>query len=169
MLSIRTAGPPDLPAICTLSDQINRQHWHMHADVFVDPDRYDAQTDGAAARVAQSSAFWLEHLEAADSTLLVAKLADSVVGFITAKILPVTAIPFLAARQVCRIGTIVIDTSAQQRGVGSALMAAAEAWARQRDVVEMRLEVFDFNHDAMRFYDNVGFAVQSHIMIKALR
>ena len=173
MFSTRIACVTDLSAICSLADQINRQHWRAHPDIFVNPDHLGNaavadQQSAATARLSQHSAFWQQQIDAPDSTLVVALHAELVVGFITVKILPATEIPFLAARQVCRIGTIVIDASMQARGIGTALMTAAEDWARQRDVVEMRLEVFDFNRDATRFYDHAGFAVQSHIMAKAL-
>ena len=176
MFSTRTACANDLPAICDLANQINRQHWRMHSETFIDPDQCDSATLGdpglaqaATTRLSQHDVFWRRQLDAPDGTMLVAHQAETVVGFVSATILPVTEIPFLAVRRVCRIGTLVVDATTQGSGIGGALMAAAEEWARRRDVVEMRLEVFDFNRNALRFYDNAGFAVQSHIMTKALR
>ena len=47
-------------------------------------------------------------------------------------------------------------------------MDGATNWAREHDAVEIRLEVFDFNRNAMVFYAAQGYGVQSHIMSKSL-
>lgn len=165
LISIRQASAGDLAAICSLADDINRQHWQHHPQVFL-----DVAAEGAADpdQLSRHSDFWLQAIGEREGTMLVAVAGQTVVGFVMARILPQPEIPFLAPRRVCRIGTIVVDTSMQGQGIGQRLMAAAEDWARRHDVVEMRLEVFDFNHDAMRFYDAAGFAVQSHILIRPL-
>lgn len=162
MISVRQASSADLPAICLLADEINRQHWRHHPKVFLDPDAEDA------AVPSRHSEFWLQAIDDREGAVLMALTAQQVVGFVTARIMPQPEIPFLNGRRVCRIGTIVVHTSLHGQGIGQRLMAAADDWARQRDVVEMRLEVFDFNRDAMRFYDAAGFAVQSHILTRSL-
>lgn len=47
-------------------------------------------------------------------------------------------------------------------------MDAATVWGREHHTVEMRLEVFDFNRNALAFYEHLGFSVQPHIMRKLM-
>jgi aminoglycoside 6'-N-acetyltransferase len=54
------------------------------------------------------------------------------------------------------------------RGVGTALLRAAEAWARARGVERMTLDVDAANDAALRLYERVGYRVWSHEMDKAI-
>ena len=45
----------------------------------------------------------------------------------------------------------------RRRGVGTRLLAAAEAWARERGLAELRLRVHEANHAALDLYLRAGF------------
>lgn len=60
---------------------------------------------------------------------------------------------------VARLYSLVRDPAATGRGVGAALLAAAERAAAARGRVEMRLEVREDNHAAQDLYARRGYAV----------
>ncbi|KJH68506.1 GNAT family N-acetyltransferase [Chromobacterium violaceum] len=154
---IRKADAQDLDAICRLAAQINRQHHQALPELFL-----------AAADADADRAFWRARLEGEDSVLLVAEREGAVLAFLTAQLQNSPPLPFLQARRICRIGTIVVDEACQGQGMGSRLLAAAEDWGRRRDADELRLEVMQFNQGALAFYARHGLAAQSQIMSKSL-
>ncbi len=156
-MDIKQATLSDMASVCKLADQVNYVHHKELPDVFINPD----ETEG-------SRAFWTNQLEANDSAFLVAKIASNVVGFITAKITENTEVPFLIRRKVCRIGTIVVLDSHQNKGIGGKLMSAIEEWAADSGAKEVRLEVMAFNENARLFYYKCGYLTSSQIMAKII-
>jgi GNAT superfamily N-acetyltransferase len=52
---------------------------------------------------------------------------------------------------------VVVDQTVRGRGIGRALLAAAEAWARGRGAVRIALLADEANLPALDFYDRLGF------------
>lgn len=153
---VRQAENADLPGICLLSEEINRQH-HEHV-----PEIFVAQTDHV-----REEAFWLALLQGAQSTIFIAENDHAVLGFASVSWSENTAVPFLKVKRICRIGTIVVTQAKRKQGIGQDLMNAAIQWGQQQDAHEVRLEVLNFNQDAMRFYARMGFQVMSTILQRA--
>ncbi|MBX9901329.1 MAG: GNAT family N-acetyltransferase [Burkholderiaceae bacterium] len=153
---IRQAENADLQRICLLSEEINRHH-HQHV-----PEIFVAQTDHV-----REEAFWLALLQGAQSTIFVAECDHAVLGFASVSWSENTAVPFLNVKRICRIGTIVVTEAKRKQGIGENLMNAAIQWGQQQDAHEVRLEVLNFNRDAMRFYARMGFQVMSTILQRA--
>jgi [ribosomal protein S18]-alanine N-acetyltransferase len=66
---------------------------------------------------------------------------------------------FAAARlvaDICEIEAIAVVESARRKGVGSALLRAASAWASALGAQKMELEVRAGNERAIRFYETAG-------------
>jgi ribosomal protein S18 acetylase RimI-like enzyme len=53
-------------------------------------------------------------------------------------------------------------------GVGQALMQAGEAWARERGLPVLSLDVWSTNQPALAFYRTLGYRAESSCLIKAL-
>jgi GNAT superfamily N-acetyltransferase len=66
------------------------------------------------------------------------------------------------------IGILVVAGDAEGRGVGAALLDAAERWARARAHGCLTLNVFDANQRARRLYERGGFAPDTIKYKKAL-
>jgi GNAT superfamily N-acetyltransferase len=66
------------------------------------------------------------------------------------------------------VSDLVVAGGAEGRGVGSALLAAAEDWSRARGHRLLTLNVFDENHRARRLYDRVGYRPDTLRMVKVL-
>jgi len=67
------------------------------------------------------------------------------------------------------ISDLVVAPAAEGRGVGRALMAAAEAWARERGYRLLTLNVFDANQRARALYERLGYRPDVIKLVKPLR
>lgn len=100
----------------------------------------------------------------ADQALLVAELAGRRAGFLHA----VTRLDFFEQRPAGHVSTIVVAPDAERRGVGRALLAGAEAWARSRGYPTLGLSVFERNDRARAAYERAGFGVETLRYVKRL-
>ena len=57
-----------------------------------------------------------------------------------------------------QIAGLVVDRAYRRQGIGAALMAEAEAWARQQGCAMMRLRSSSTRTPAHRFYEGLGYA-----------
>jgi ribosomal protein S18 acetylase RimI-like enzyme len=63
-------------------------------------------------------------------------------------------------RRHAHVSVIAASAEAARSGVGRALMDFAEAWARERELTMMTLNVFANNTTARRFYEKSGMDVE---------
>ena len=66
------------------------------------------------------------------------------------------------------VGMLVVVEEAEGKGIGSALMRAAEAWAREQGYRKLTLTVFEANRKARALYDHLGYAPEMHRCVKML-
>ncbi len=59
----------------------------------------------------------------------------------------------------CKLDKLYVHPAWQRRGVGAALLAAVEAWARTQPARRLRLQVNRGNTQALRAYAKYGFAI----------
>ena len=88
-------------------------------------------------------------LASSSAALLVARLADRLAGYALVLFRPRSAIG--------RLYSIAVAPHMSGLGIGSALLSGAEAAARRRGCLAMRLEVHDHNTAAIRRYEKSGF------------
>ncbi len=67
------------------------------------------------------------------------------------------------------VSDLVVAPGAEGRGIGRALMEAAEAWARARGYRLLTLNVFGDNVRARALYDRLGYRPDTTKMVKELR
>lgn len=117
---------------------------------------FEADADALADRIGRHSR--------AGEPVLVAKLGQELVGCLTWHVMPVIHRP----RPVGRITMLVVSGKARRKGVGRALVEAAEARLRQRGcgLVEVTSNVK--LRAAHAFYERLGFERTSHRFAKAL-
>ena len=93
--------------------------------------------------------------EAPDARVLIAEGADgTVLGWIH-----VFGNRRLESDPDAEIGGLVVDEAARGRGVGSALMASAETWAKERGYTAVSVRTNVIRVDAHRFYKARGYEV----------
>ena len=101
-----------------------------------------------------------------DQTVLVAESAEGeTLGFVHLH----TATDFHTGERHGHVSDIVVASAAEGRGVGAALMAAAEDWARARRFRLLTLHVFGANRRARALYERLGYRLDIVKMIKTLR
>ncbi|NJO43204.1 MAG: GNAT family N-acetyltransferase [Cyanobacteria bacterium CRU_2_1] len=61
---------------------------------------------------------------------------------------------------------LYVHPAHRRRGMGSALMRHAEAWAWERGDRQIGLQVFSHNQPALRLYEKLGYEPQSIWMVK---
>lgn len=66
------------------------------------------------------------------------------------------------------VDILVVGENAEGHGVGRALMAQVEQWARERDCREVVLDVFSGNEHAIGFYERCGYQPDHIRMTKPL-
>ena len=74
---------------------------------------------------------------------------------------------FSGARHA-HISVIAVTRETEGRGVGRALMAYAEQWARDRGHTRLTLSVFERNRRAQALYERAGFEVEMRRYAKEL-
>jgi RimJ/RimL family protein N-acetyltransferase len=86
-----------------------------------------------------------------DAALFVAEAEGELVGRLS-----LMRDPHPASRHVADLG-LMVAASHRRRGIGTALMAAAEAWARGAEVAKLELHVFPHNEPALALYEKLGY------------
>lgn len=66
------------------------------------------------------------------------------------------------------VGILAVPESAAGQGAGSALMRAAEAWARAQGFRKLTLTVFEGNRGARAVYEHLGYAPETLRYVKVL-
>lgn len=63
---------------------------------------------------------------------------------------------------------LYVSSAHRRRGIGSALMQLAEAWAKERGDRQIGLQVFQQNQPGLNLYEKLGYRPQSVWMVKPL-
>lgn len=95
---------------------------------------------------------------------LVAILEDTLVGVISLHALPM----FHRSGHLGRITSLVVAASRRGSGVGSALMASADAWFQSQKCVKVEVTSGGQRADAHRFYQRLGFEREGQRLAKNL-
>ncbi len=146
-LTVRPARREDYAGLCALWDQLDRLHAELRPDYF----RAPAGPTRSARAVALA-------LGLHDRTILVAEQAGELLGLVTAALARPDPGPLTTRRVRGHVPELVVAPGHRRRGVGRALMRAAEAWALERGAVELVLTVWEGNLAAEAFYARLGYA-----------
>jgi aminoglycoside 6'-N-acetyltransferase len=147
-IAIRPAIPEDAPAEAEL------EHGSAIHHASIDPDRWQVPTLDA---VAASRRYW--HGTDPRAAAFVAEAGGHVVGMVE---LWLRRPKDAANAQIARVRahlSIVVAPEWRGHGVGTELMAAAEAWARTAGAERMTLGMDAANTGARRLYERLGYTV----------
>ena len=144
-MRIRSAGTDDIADLTRLNLEVHSIHLAAMPDVY---------RPTTAAEVGE----WFRgRLADAATKVLVADEDGVAVGYVIVRRLEWAGHIFALPRVMAEVDQLGVATSARRRGVGRALMAAAEAQARSWGVPTLVLSVVGFNGDALAFYRALGY------------
>jgi ribosomal protein S18 acetylase RimI-like enzyme len=148
--TIRLARPDDHPAICAIVETADELHRDALPWLFRRP-------EGPPRPVEDFADFFRGEKCAA----LVADVGRVVgVAFVLLRSAP--AVPLFHQQSYAVLDNIAVDPEFRRRGIGTKLTAGAVGWARARGAAWLELGVYEFNRDAIAFYDALGFQILSH-------
>lgn len=98
------------------------------------------------------------------SRLLIAETGERRLGFVLLEELR----DYFTLERHGHVGILAVTEGAEGRGVGGALIRAAESWARERGYRTLTLNVFSGNSHAREVYEHLGFEADTIKYIKAL-
>lgn len=162
--AIRTATDDDAPAMAAL------EHASAIHHAAIDPDRWRVPT---LEDVAAHRRFWLETKPRDEAFVAVAPADGSETSVVIGMVELWLRRP-RAVRGSARIPRIEVDLGVavadgwRGHGVGTALLQAAESWARERGAERMSLDLDADNTGALRLYERMGYVTWGHTMDKAI-
>lgn len=151
--AVRRAVAAEIDAVARINSQVQAIHAAAHPNFFKPP---SATTFPAA--------FWQERLEQPDAVILVALLADEVVGYLYADTDPALATSTTYEQRRLFIHQIGVDEKQRSRGAGAALLATAREIARSQGIPLLALTTWAFNEQAVRFFRREGFEIYNYRM-----
>ena len=98
------------------------------------------------------------------SRVLIAEAGDERLGFMLLEELR----DYFTLERHGHVGILAVTDGAEGRGVGGALIRAAESWARDRGYRTLTLNVFTGNQHARDVYEHLGFEPDTIKYIKKL-
>jgi len=154
---IRPAVWADYEALCPLFAELDRFHREARPDLFV-PIAGPVRSPGLVRGL----------IEGKDSAILVAERVEGLVGLALLIERQIPASLVRPARRVVEMENLVVTAAVRGQGIGRALLATAEAWARDRRIAALELGVHEFNEGAVGFYHRAGMQTALRRMQKAV-
>jgi putative acetyltransferase len=138
-VQIRRAEPGDASALVALASAVGAEPegWLL--------------ADAAWRSVADERRYIRAVRKHPDAALFVAEDEGSVVGRLS-----LARDPHPASSHVADLG-LMVAASHRRRGIGSALLEAADGWARSSRVAKLELHVFPYNAPAIALYEQCGY------------
>jgi GNAT superfamily N-acetyltransferase len=91
-----------------------------------------------------------EAIAAEESTILVAESGDGELVGVVSAYLDLNSVRFGLR---CWVEDLVVDPARRSEGIGTALLDAAKAWAKQKGATHLELDTALGRSDAQRFYE----------------
>jgi len=90
--------------------------------------------------------------------LLVAEAKKRLIGVLHATLHRTSRSGPKAARRYVVVECLIVSPDARRIGVGKALMAEVHEWAAENRAKQIELTVWEFNEDALAFYESLGYS-----------
>jgi len=142
---IRRARFDDYAQACRLNDALDELHRDRLPWMFKTPDRPP-----------RSEAYFSDLLNREDSAVFVAD-AGHVVGIAFGLLRLAPEFPVFRQQRWGVLDGLVVDPTWRRRGIGKRLTHAVEEWALESGAPWIELNLYDFNTEARRFYEALGY------------
>ncbi len=149
---VRFAARADLPAVNQLRKQVNDLHVAGRPEIFK-PD-FPAELRDYLYAVFDDSG----------KDVVVAELDGAILGFATLNSVHRPETPYMYERHFLDVDEFCVAESARRQGVGRALTDFIRNIAKSRGFSRVELNMWEFNRDALAFYEAVGFSTYRRYM-----
>ncbi len=147
MPTIRPARRDDYEGVVAVLQELDA----FHADALP---HFFRPLDGPA----RSVPWFVETLDHPEALLLVAEHDGRIVGVLTGMVRQNPDLPMFVPRRWLVVDSVAVLSAYRRLGIGRALMDRAHAWAHAHSLAEVELTVWEFNDDALAFYESLGYA-----------
>jgi ribosomal protein S18 acetylase RimI-like enzyme len=154
---IRAATPHDLDGVNRVLGEVDAYHHHALSHIFRIP-------EGSPRAIA----YLLAVIDADDAALYVAECDGTVIGVVQVGARSTPDIPLLVPRRYAVVETLAVLAAHRRVGVGRALMERAQRWTAEHGMTEIELNVWEFNRDAIAFYQALGYGTVRRTMHRDL-
>lgn len=155
-ISVRKYNNNDNDSVIKLYYQIDNQHYQKLPDEFLEP-----------IKIIRDNKYFENIISSNDSILFVAEIDNLIVGLIEVYIKQNTTIVSNPIK-IGYIYAIVVDENYRREGIGKKLLSEAKEWLKSNEVKRVDLRVYDFNNEAMKFFSNYEFNIQSYFLTSKL-
>ena len=155
--AVRFAREDDLDRVNELRKQVNDLHVAGKPDVF--------RPGFSEALRGYLRVIW----EDPQKEIVVAELDGTVCGFAVLNHVVRPENPYMFERNYLDIDEFCVDEACRRRGVASAMIRFIKSFAREKGFGRIELNMWEFNRDALAFYEASGFTTYRRYMEMALR
>jgi diamine N-acetyltransferase len=103
-----------------------------------------------------------------DSVIYLATDNNQIIGAMVLLVKVNQPLAILKERRFVMLDCISIKKEYQNRAIGKDLLSLMEVWAVGKGISEIELNVYEFNRNAIRLYEKLGFTTYSRRMHKSL-
>jgi ribosomal protein S18 acetylase RimI-like enzyme len=152
-LIIRPATIDDYDGVALVFDEIDQLHRQALPHIF-----------RAVAGNALERAYFEAQLDDSEADWLLAECEAEILGFAAVRIVHGPDRPMLVPRRFVEVSSLAVRADHQHAGIGRALMERVADWAAARGLDEIQLNVWEFNRDAIGFYEALGYVAERRTM-----
>lgn len=156
-MQIREAKNEDIEQIVVILEQISKMHYENRPDIFKDKSKNEIRKNAIEMLKDKKRKI----IVAADDTL-------KIYGLIIYNIKEVKEHINLRDSKVLWIEELGVDESYRKNGIGKMLMEKVEEDAKMLDCTRIELNCWDFNNNAISFYERFGMRTQRRIIEKEI-
>lgn len=98
------------------------------------------------------------------SEILITRLANEVVGFAVVEVKEAPPFDSLTPRKFAYINDFGVASKHNRKGIGKRIFQACLDWAKSHEATTLELNVWEFNHGAISFYESLGMETVSRKM-----
>ena len=153
--SIRPAESGDAGSICRIARDVHRTVVEHRASV-----------TQRTLEFTNDERFYVKAMRTGDRAVFVGAAGADVVGYVL--VCEETAPDDLTSIPHALIDEIAVDPRYRHAGIGKALIARAEQWARSHGLTVVQLAVWEFNDHAIRAFQRAGYRTLMRKMEKVL-
>jgi len=155
--SIREATQQDYEGLCKVFAEGDLLHSQVLPEIFSRPEE-----------PSRPMVYLKGILEDENAAMFAAESGGQIIGCIHVFIRESPDIPIMVKRRYAYISDLAVLEGFQRSGIGKALMDEVERWAVQRNISQFELNVWDFNKNAIAFFNELGYTPSCHIMAKSV-